>query len=129
MSNVLHFPPQLAVAEPQPAPEPVRCAAVSFIHHQTPPNEWVEELRAISPKSDEHGFLDLVWEPGDPWVPGQRWVIYQMLHHQFADWAVVRELEGPHPRSEGHMCSVKVPKQFCPKCAEADERSSMVATA
>lgn len=87
-------------------------AYVAFERSREPDPEWVALLREHSPMSDEHSFLELVWEPGEEWIPGQRWVLYEMLHPKFIDSEVMKELRGPHPRSEGHMCSVNVPKQF-----------------
>jgi hypothetical protein len=91
---------------------------IGFEHDREPPREWIEELRRLSPKSDEVGWLYLAWEPGDPWIHGQRWVLYEMLHEKFVDDDILDELRGPHPRSAGHMCtsSVKVPTQFQCHC-------------
>jgi hypothetical protein len=82
------------------------------VRHVTPPDEWMTVLRDVSPKSDDHGFLELVWEAGDAWITGHRWTLYEMLHERFIDDEILSELQGPHPRSEGHMCSTKVPGQF-----------------
>jgi hypothetical protein len=87
-------------------------APADYIRDRQPPADWIRSLREVSEKSDEVGWLYLHWEAGDPWVPGQRWVLYEMLHEKWVDDAVMDELRGPHPRSEGHMCSTKVPKQF-----------------
>lgn len=96
-------------------------AFVDFAFERDVPPDWIRTLRALSPKSDEVSWLYLHWEPGDPWVPGQRFVLYQMLHESFVDFELVRELDGPHPRSEGHMCSVKVPGQFQCLCRRKTE--------
>ncbi len=77
----------------------------AFIHDQLAPAEWTERLREISPVSDERGWLELVWEAGDPWRPAQRWTLYEMIHRSVVDLDEVKELEGPHPRSEGHACT------------------------
>ncbi len=83
-----------------------------FIHDREPPEDWVTELARLSPRSEAHGFLMLVWEPGDPWIPVQRWVLYECVTPEWANEEMLAELRGPNPRSEGHMCSVRVPKQF-----------------
>lgn len=91
-----------------------------FMHDREPPAEWEPQLREVSPLSDELGWLAHVWEAGDPWGPGQRWGLYEMVHlkHILSDLdddeqdPRIQELRGPHPRSEGHMCSDKVPHQF-----------------
>lgn len=114
------------------------CTEHGFIHDRPVPQEWTDLLRTISPISDEHGWLALTWEAGDPWVECQRYSIYEMVHikHLKADFERLLargeagadddprlvELTGPHPRSEGHMCSVHVPDQFqclCPRKKEA----------
>ena len=78
---------------------------VDFVHDEAPPADWVAQLREISPVSHVHGFLDLVWEPGDPWAPGQRWMLYEYILPEFADLDILEELRGPHPRSSGHLCT------------------------
>lgn len=94
-----------------------------FYRSRETPTEWTRALRELSPVSDVHGFLDIVWEPGDPWIPGQRWVLYEFVRidleieykgkwERAIDPAIIEELRGPHPRSEGHMCHPNVPKQF-----------------
>lgn len=100
---------------------PIRPTDAVFIKAQEPPKEWIAQLRELSPKSDEHGWLYLHWEAGDPWIPGQRWLLYEMIHPKWVDEDVLEELRGPHPRSEGHMCSVNVPKQFQCLCRRKRE--------
>lgn len=87
-------------------------ASSGFAHSREVPAEWDEAIRAVSPITEEVGWLKLWWEPGDPWVPGQRFMLYEMIHEKWIDDDVWVELRGPHPRSEGHMCSEKVPHQF-----------------
>jgi hypothetical protein len=96
------------------------CAEQGFIHDQRAPDEWVVRLRDVSPRDDEVDWLAFAWEAGDPWVPLQRWGLYGMVHikHILGDLdddeldSRIEELRGPHPRSEGHLCSHKVPGQF-----------------
>jgi hypothetical protein len=122
-ARLLDFPLPTLVADKGQAPPPVVPARKDptlhrvedvFIHDREAPEDWTRDLRSWSPQSDEHGFLSLVWEPGDPWIPAQRWALYEMLHPRNVDIDILEELEGPHPRSEGHMCtaSARVPKQY-----------------
>jgi hypothetical protein len=77
-----------------------------FMHDREAPAEWTRRLRDISPVSDILGWLELVWEPGDPWIPSERWTLYEMLHPTLVDDPMeLMELYGPHPRSEGHICT------------------------
>lgn len=98
-----------------PRPEgylPLRATDHVFYRSREPDPQWVERLRALSPVSDEFSWLLLVWEPGEPWIPGQRWTLYEMTHPKWVANAVLEELQGPHPRSEGHMCHERTPTQF-----------------
>lgn len=98
---------QLLPRSTAPAEQHAPPVAVSgeFIRERTPPAEWVEELRRISPRNEAHGWLELVWERGDEWMPGQRWVLYELVTPEWANPEVLKELLGPHPRSEGHICT------------------------
>jgi hypothetical protein len=108
--------------------------SVDFIHEQEPPTEWTRRLRELSPKRDNFGWLELVWEPGDPWAPVQRWTLYEMLHTSllappdyeeealFGMPVELFELKGEHPRTEGHICTDtpthewtgRVPREYRP---------------
>ena len=72
---------------------------MEFIHEQRPPSEWTRRLRDFSPVSESMGFLECVWEPGDPWQPVQRWYLYEMLHPSIVHPDELEQLRGPHPRS------------------------------
>ena len=78
---------------------------MEFIHEQRPPSEWTRRLRDFSPVSESMGFLECVWEPGDPWQPVQRWYLYEMLHPSIVHPDELEQLRGPHPRSSGHACT------------------------
>jgi hypothetical protein len=80
-------------------------AVTDFIHDREPPREWVRRLEQLSPPTDAHSFLRIVWEAGDPWIPAQRWTVQQMVHPSVVDPDFLKELRGPNPRSEGHMCT------------------------
>lgn len=90
-----------------------------YVDRRDVPAAWQEELQRITPKSEKLSYLWLRWEPGDPF-PGedvQRWYIWHMrsipllltprngrrpsAHYE----QVVKELQGPHPRSTGHYCA------------------------
>ncbi len=71
------------------------------------PNEadlgrWRQELALVSPPLDQLSYLHLRWEPGDPWNPVNRWVLWQMLPIERTHPDILAELNGPHPRSTGH---------------------------
>lgn len=87
-----------------------------FEHDREFPAEWMRDLREVSPEPNRdllmngqaHGFLHPVWEPGDPWLPAQRWMLYEMIHPSLIDPELRKELRGPNPRSEGHMCTTEI---------------------
>lgn len=56
-------------------------AAVMLERHPSPPPEWEARLRADDPKSQEHSWLQFVW-----YVPGQRWVLYDMKPKRCLLW-------------------------------------------
>lgn len=98
----------------QPVVDPAAHVAVGFIGHRPWPAEWERRLREVSPKPENpvHSWLCGVWEPGEPWSEEffwQRWVLYDMQHPLHTDPDIVAQLEGPHPRSEGHYCSASAP--------------------
>lgn len=73
------------------------------------PNEadlgrWRQELAQVSPPLDQLSYLHLRWEPGDPWNPVERWVLWHMLPIERTNPDILKELQGPHPRSTGHAC-------------------------
>ena len=82
---------------------------VGLTWDRTPPEAWERTLGLIAPPSEHLSWLKLVWEPGDPWQPIGRWMLWHLLPRKvlfsaedgfYAD--VARELEGPHPRSTGY---------------------------
>lgn len=94
-----------------------------FYRSREPHPDWVRALAELSPPSREHGFLGIVWEAGDPWIPGQRWVLYEFVRIDLevpyrGKWVLalddetLEDLHGPNPRSVGHMCADNVPDQF-----------------
>lgn len=133
-ARVLEFPMDLpAVAAERQGVEggpfllPSASSDSVFYRSREPDPAWVRALEETSPPSDRHGFLRPVWEPGDPWIPGQRWVLYEFLNinieveyrgrwERVLDDETLDDLFGPHPRSTGHMCADSVPDQFQCHC-------------
>lgn len=72
------------------------------------PAAWESLLYQHLPSSGPM-VLMLAWEPGDPWRPVERWMVYETA----ARWWVaetdpdrLRELEGPNPRQDvDHYCT------------------------
>ena len=58
----------------------------------------------MRPLTDKTTGLAIAWEPGDPWEPVQRWFVYELFPKVATPHEVLRQLEGPHPRSTGHGC-------------------------
>ena len=69
------------------------------------PESWEQDLGLIAPPSNFVSWLKLRWEPGDPWEPIERYVVWHMRHPRFVHPGILRELRGPHPRSTGHYCA------------------------
>lgn len=92
---------------------------VGLSYVREPPAEWVARLAEYSPPSEDKPWLKIVWEPGEPWIAGQRWTFYEMTHQSLLDmsnpetWALLDELNGPHPRNEGHICT-SIPQSSWP---------------
>lgn len=103
MTETLVTSPAGAVRDPAPRSAPV--AHVAFVRDLEPPAEFIRALRDVSPVSDAHGWLMPVWEPGETWAPAQRWMLYEMIHPTLVTPELLAELNGPHPRSEGHFCT------------------------
>jgi hypothetical protein len=76
-----------------------------FVYDREAPKEWTQALRDISPISEDRGWLELVWESGDPWCPVQRWELYEMVHPSVIDPMELFALRGANPRATGHPCT------------------------
>jgi hypothetical protein len=64
---------------------------------------WQEALDSYFPRHDHLNWLMIAWEPGMPYSPVQRWVIYEMVTEiQYVPQWIVDDLKGPDPRSVGH---------------------------
>jgi hypothetical protein len=68
------------------------------------PKHWQDRLESIVPRADSLSWLWLRWEPGDPWQPVNRWVIWQIRPLTVTRPEYVAALRGPDPRSTGHAC-------------------------
>lgn len=103
--------------------------AVEFQFDRQPDPEWIRALRERFPITTDRSFPWLLWDPGEPWVPRQRWLIMECVSPaEVEEWhqgfVLLDEFRGPHPRSEGHMCwdgewfhtSARWPKQFKCNC-------------
>ena len=76
----------------------------SFIWTRKPRLEWVHRLHTMRPMTDHTTGLAIAWEPGDPWEPVQRWFIYEVFPKHAIPDPIREQLEGPHPREQGHPC-------------------------
>lgn len=67
------------------------------------PMEWERELAELSPPTNRFKFLRLIWEPGYPWEPVERYIIYEMVPERMMNSpfmaAVLEQLADPHPPS------------------------------
>ena len=73
-----------------------------FHHTREVPLAWQADLETIVPKSEGVPWLQLVWQPGMPYEPVQRWEIYEMeprLDHVSADF--LEDIRGASPRTRG----------------------------
>ena len=78
-----------------------------LIWTRAPHPSWQEELDRITPPENmgrskmPKARAVIAWEAGDTWEPIQRWFIYQMIPKAAIHPSILKELEGPHPRSKG----------------------------
>lgn len=71
----------------------------------TPEPWWQEALDRIAPRTPYgHDWLYLRWEPGDPWDPIERWIVWTMTPlWRVPDLGIREALQGPNPRNFGHF--------------------------
>ena len=67
-----------ASARVEPPTEQVVPTDDLFVWDRPVPREWQAELDRLAPARDGLAHYRLVWEPGEPQAPVQRWVIWQM---------------------------------------------------
>jgi hypothetical protein len=60
--------------------------------HREPPAEWVRRLREISPISDQHSWLELLWHED-----AERWMCYEMVPRWAIPVDLMAEFQGPDP--------------------------------
>lgn len=81
-----------------------------FHHRREVPTEWQKSLESVVPKRDNLSWLQLVWQSGlsatdtntDEHVV-QRWEIYECFSPSFVSPDLIRELNGPDPRTLGQF--------------------------
>lgn len=73
-----------------------------FLHTRTPLPGWQAEIETIVPRSTRVPWLRIVWQPGMPYEPVQRWEIYEMMPLlQYVPFEIRQALSGPNPRTDG----------------------------
>src|SRR5688500_5172038 len=68
---------------------------------------WQRELDAATYQGEKLSRLVIRFEPGDPWQPIHRFLLWQCLDPlvtPIEPW-ILKALNGPSPRSTGHYCS------------------------
>lgn len=60
-------------------------------------HQWRKRLRMVSPHHDQVSFLHLVYEPGWPWEPVGRFMLFECLPSDFVDPEFLRDLQGDDP--------------------------------
>ena len=63
---------------------------------------WRDDLATISPKNDQTSFLHLVYEPGWPWEPVGRFMLYDCPPVGVTKWEFLEEVRGPSPETKTH---------------------------
>lgn len=63
-----------------------------------------EQLERVIPRSDAVSWLYLRMEPGDPWHPINRLLLWQIWPLKDTPEPILDALKGPSPRSTGHYC-------------------------
>lgn len=69
---------------------------------RTPDPSWVDALHRLAPPGQQVSSLHIRWEPGDPWQPIGRWIIWELFPQ--VPTSKLAALRGPSPRSTGHAC-------------------------
>jgi hypothetical protein len=88
---------------------PVLPRSQAWVHDwsRQAPAAWEQRLQEVIPSESGPSWLMLRWEPGDPWRPINRWVLWHVRpRHVTAERYPdhLAELDGPAPRSSGHAC-------------------------
>lgn len=70
-------------------------------------DRWNAELERLCPRQDRSSYLRMVWEPGDPWAPVQRWMVYEFEPRCVNPTATYWDLvDGVDPRDLNHYDAV-----------------------
>ena len=72
-----------------------------FWHTREPNPEWDTALQKLATREDRATWLHLVWEPGEPYDPVQRWEIYELLPPHIVNPTWLEEFKRPPPRMDG----------------------------
>jgi hypothetical protein len=100
---------ELIISDRRAATKP---ASVPELYRNEPPvsretlADWQRQLNAAVPPTDKLSHLLILWEPGDEWMPIQRFFLWQCVdpkYHEIEPW-ILAELRGPAPRTTGHPC-------------------------
>lgn len=65
-----------------------------FLWHRTTPEAWQAALDAVCPSGDKLSRYLIVWEPGEPQAPIQRWCIWHMRPPQVTRKMIARTHRG-----------------------------------
>ena len=63
---------------------------------------WRADLETLSPHHDQTSFLHLVYEPGWPWEPVGRLMLYDCPPLGVTKWEFLEEVRGPSPDTKTH---------------------------
>ena len=70
------------------------------LRRRTIPEEWEKWLADFSPPTNRFQYLKIIHEPGYPWEPIDRFIIYLMVPARFVMDEVLEQLQHPLPPSE-----------------------------
>lgn len=59
--------------------------------------QWRKRLRMVSPHHDQLSYLHLVYEPGWPWEPVGRFMLFECIPSEFVDPAFLEDCQGTDP--------------------------------
>jgi len=85
---------------------------MSFQWDRPVPPDWQADLERLGKAGDAVNWLQLVWQPGWPHDPVQRWEIYEIVPDlSTIDVTFLEALRGPDPRLQGHWVKDAVGKK------------------
>lgn len=75
---------------------------MGYVGWNSPEPGWQEELDRVVPRTERGAWLKLVWDPGMPYEPVSRWVIYEMQGDlSRVNPRLLAEFFRPPPRQDG----------------------------